>query len=124
MTDDVFEKMKVIADTSIQHYKTDFTEYDVRTYGRMYPGTHFLWCVRPCGTYIVGIPKTIKSKTPLDTIDWFNQKEFKDFQDYLNDVRETAKAVVNGFHDQHFYYVVKGQSIKEINKAQALKEIA
>lgn len=122
--DEIFQKMKVIADTSIQHYKTDFTEYDVKTYGRMYPGTHFLWCVRPCGTYIVGIPKTIKAKIPLDTIDWFNQKEFKDFQEYLNDIRETAKAVIETFHDQHYYYIVKGQSIKEITKTQALMEIA
>ena len=122
--DKVFQKMQRIADRSIQHYKTDFTEYDTRTYGRMYDGTHFLWCVRPCGTYICGIPKTIKSKTPLDTINWFNQKEFEDFQEYLNDVRETSKAIVEAFHDQKYYYVVKGESIREISKEQALKEIA
>ena len=108
---------------SIQHYKTDFTEYDTLTYGRMYEGTHFLWCVRPCGTYIVGIAKTIKYKTPLNNIKWFEQEDFLNFKKYLSDVRENAKAVVEGFHDQHYYYVVKGQSIKEITKAQALKEI-
>jgi hypothetical protein len=127
MTDDIFEKMKVIADTSIQHYKTDFTEYDVRTYGRMYPGTHFLWCVRPCGTYIVGIPKTIKPKMDCNNKNWLvyqNGKERDDFQEYIKIVKENANAIVNGFHNQHFYYVVKGQSIKEITKAQALKEIA
>jgi hypothetical protein len=125
--DKVFQKMKSIADVSIQHYKTDFTEYDVLTYGRMYDGTHFLWCVRPCGTYIVGIAKTIEPKMDRDKKNWLvyqHGTSHDDFKEYLKVVRETARVIVDGFHDQHFYYVVKGQSIKEITKTQALKEIA
>lgn len=114
MEDTVFNKMSKIADKVIKHYKTDFTQYDVLTYGRMYENTTFIWIVRKCGTYICGIAK--------DCITVSEERK--------NDIRENAKILVNHYMNEgydktvRFYHVSKNRFIKKINADTALKLVS
>ena len=111
--DKIFQKMTEIADRVIKHYKSDFTDYDINTYGRMYENTPFIWIVRKCGTYIVGLASKMSDCT----------------QKAQEETREFATCVIEHYtgsgrsEDNHFFLIYKGKSIKEIDGNTALKMV-
>ena len=111
--DDVFIKMTQIADKTIKHYKTDFTEHDIITYGRMYEGTEFIWTVRKTGSYICGIPSAIMRK---------DEQYIKDVKDFSTTVIEHYKNV---YGDKVLYFhVSKGKFIRKISAEKALEKVS
>lgn len=111
MKDKILLKMTEIVGQIIRHYKTDFTEHDLITYGRMYENTPFIWVVRKCGTYITGIPCLYNG----------NDEEIK------NNMTRFSRAIISHYvyegsdKDNHFFLVYKGKSIKEIKGRKALE---
>lgn len=111
--DNVFLKMTEIADKTIENYKEDFTEHDIITYGRMYEGTEFIWTVRKTGTYICGIPSTIKR----------NDKQ------YLADVKDFSKTIIEHYKNVYgdkvlYFHISKGKFIKKISAEKALEKVS
>ncbi len=111
--DKIFQKMNEIAERVIKHYKSDFTDYDINTYGRMYENTPFIWIVRKCGTYIVGLASKMSDCT----------------QKAQEETREFATCIIEHYtgsgrsEDNHFFLIYKGKSIKEIDGNTALKMV-
>lgn len=113
MKDTVFQKMTEIADRIVKHYKTDFTDYDINTYGRMYENTAFIWVVRTCGTYIVGLASKM-TDCPKEA---------------QENTRAFAISIIEHYtgcgksENNHFFLVCKAKSIEEIDGLTALKMV-
>lgn len=126
MKDEVFQTMKKIADERVLYYKSDFTEHDTRSYDQMDSGTHFIWSVRPTGTYILGIPSRLKYKEADHERykEVIHQKK-QEFEEYIKRTREFSEAVLKTFtgDDVKWFLVIKGQKINEITYDEATKII-
>lgn len=126
--DKVLSEMAKIADEVIKAYKTDFTNWDVQSYGRMYEGTKFIWLAREHGTYILGIPSEIRKKFNLNDEEKVDPRLVKPgyemtVKEYVDYIKGWGETIVNhyGGENARYFMVVKGESIKPITREKALE---
>lgn len=110
MEDKILKQMTEIAENYIELYKSDFTDFDVINYGRMYDKTPFIWIVRQYGTYLVGIASKIKDRE----------------EDYIEEVKNYSVSVTSYYAKERkckknrFFYIEKNHLIKELSPKEAL----
>ncbi len=110
MEDKILKQMTEIAENYIEFYKSDFTDFDVINYGRMYDKTPFIWIVRQYGTYLVGIASKIKDRE----------------EDYIEEVKNYSVSVTSYYAKEkkckknRFFYIEKNHLMKELSPKEAL----
>lgn len=54
-TAEIINKMSRLVNRTVKHYKTDFTDYDIKTIEKAESekAASFLWILRECGTFLL-----------------------------------------------------------------------
>ena len=81
---ELIEKMSRLVNRTVKHYKTDFTDYDLKTIDKIAASpdsVKCLWIIRKCGTHIVYIDKKTGKPESMDYLEavretWPERKEY------------------------------------------------